>query len=68
VQIATVPAPIAPQPYTPNFVYAVRTDQDVLDATQNAQAYCLSTGAGRVLSTIGATASGGRTITFQCIP
>lgn len=70
VRTATAPAPlpIPPQPYNPNFVYSFRSDQELLDATRNAQTYCLNNGAQRMISTIGTSANGPRTITFQCLP
>jgi len=63
-----MPQPIPSQPYTPNFSYTVASDQDLLNAARNAQAYCLSNGAERVVSTIGTSETGLRTVSFQCQP
>ncbi|SEH25915.1 hypothetical protein [Magnetospirillum fulvum] len=68
VAIVPVPLPVSPQTYNPNLIYSFRSDQELVDASRSAQSYCLSNGAEQVISTIGTSASGLRTITFQCVP
>ena len=64
--VQTSPAP-APQPqFNPNLTYNYRTDQELLDASRNAQAYCMNSGAPRMSSNIVTNANGTKTITFQC--
>ena len=58
---------IAPPPqYNPNLTYNYRTDQGLLEASRNAQAYCMNNGSQRVTSNIVANADGSKTVTFQC--
>lgn len=58
-----------PQPaYAPNLTYTYRTDQELLDALQNAQVYCASSGAQQVGSSIIPNTNGTRTVTFRCNP
>lgn len=60
-------APVASQPsYNPNLTYNYRSDKELLDASQNARAYCVSNGAQQAISTITPNANGTRTVTFQC--
>jgi hypothetical protein len=49
-----------------NLTYSYRTDQELLDATRSAQTYCMNNGSQQVVSNIGTTADGSRTVTFQC--
>jgi hypothetical protein len=51
-----------------NLTYSYRTDQDLLDASRSAQTYCMNNGSQQVVSNIGTTADGSRTVTFQCTP
>jgi len=64
------PAPqAAPQPqFNPNLTYNYRTDQELLDASRNAQIYCMNSGSQQVISNIVTNANGTKTITFQCSP
>jgi hypothetical protein len=57
-----VVAPANPLAYT----YA--TDQELLNASANAQAYCTSRGMPRATSTVTTNSNGTRTITFRCGP
>jgi hypothetical protein len=60
-------AAAAPQPqYNPNLTYNYRTDQELLDASRNAQIYCMNNGSQQVVSNIVANANGTKTVTFQC--
>lgn len=64
------PAPqLAPLPqYNPNLTYNYRTDQELVDASRNAQTYCLNNGAQQVISTMGTNLNGTKNVTFQCSP
>jgi hypothetical protein len=52
--------------FDPNLSYAYRTDQELLNGSQNAQAYCLENGSTRVVSHVVRNSNGTRTVTFQC--
>lgn len=68
VQSSAVPA-AAPQPqFNPNLTYNYRTDQELLDASRNAQIYCMNNGAQQMVSNIVTNANGTKTVTFQCNP
>ena len=64
VQAAMQMAP--PQQFSPNLSYSYRTDPELLVASQNAQTYCMNSGSQPVVSNIASSASGARTVTFQC--
>jgi len=68
VGMAPQPLPAAPQSYNPNLIYSFRSDQELVDASRSAQTYCVNNGAEQVISTIGTSVTGLRTITFQCVP
>jgi hypothetical protein len=62
-------APAVPQtPFNPNLTYNYRSDQDLLDASRNAQSYCASNGRQQVVSDITSNANGTRVVTFRCSP
>jgi|SRR5271165_484660 len=63
----TMPMSSPPQ-YNPNLTYNYRTDQELLDASRNAQTYCMNNGSQQVISNIVTNADGTRTVTFQCSP
>lgn len=64
-----VQGPVAPQPqFNPNLTYNYQTDQELLNASRNAQAYCMNNGSQQVISNISNNANGTRTVTFQCGP
>lgn len=63
----TTLATLSPR-YDPNLTYSYQTDMELLTASQNAQAYCTSTGAGQALSNIVASPAGTRMVTFHCSP
>ena len=64
-----VPPRTAPPPqFNPNLTYNYRTDQELLDASRNAQIYCMNSGSQQVISNIVTNANGTKTITFQCSP
>ncbi|HVJ51447.1 MAG TPA: hypothetical protein VM689_03250 [Aliidongia sp.] len=57
----------APQPrFDPGLTYSYRTDQDLLDASRNAQTYCMNNGSQQVVSNFGTGADGSRTVNFRC--
>jgi len=62
-------SPSAPQPqYDPNLIYDYRTDQELVDATRNAQIYCMNDGLQQELSDIVTNSDGSKTVTFHCRP
>jgi hypothetical protein len=61
-----VPAPV-PAPVNPGMTYTYRTDQELLDASRNAEAYCMRYGT-PMNSSIVTNPNGTKTVTFQCGP
>jgi exopolysaccharide biosynthesis predicted pyruvyltransferase EpsI len=61
----TLPAP-APAP--PSQSYSYRTDQELVQASQTADAYCLRYGSQPMMSNIVTNPDGTKTVTFQCGP
>jgi methionyl-tRNA formyltransferase len=60
-------APMASPPqFDPNLTYNYRTDAELLDASQNAQMYCMNNGSRQVISNIVTNTNGTKTVTFQC--
>ena len=62
---AALPAP-APVPVSPPLSYSYRTDQELVQASQTASAYCSQNGALPMTSRVTTNADGSRTVTFQC--
>jgi len=56
------PAPVPPAPLT----YSYRTDQELVQASQTASAYCMQNGALPMTSRVTTNADGSRTVAFQC--
>jgi hypothetical protein len=56
----------APPPTTPGQSYTYRTDQELVQSSQTATAYCLKYGSQPMTSSIVTNANGTRTATFQC--
>lgn len=56
------------QAFNPNLSYTYRTDQELLNGSQSAQAYCSTNGSSQVVSNIVRNSNGTRTVTFQCRP
>ena len=54
------------QAFDPDLTYSYRTDQELLDASWNAQTYCMNNGSQRAVSDIRTDADGSRTVVFQC--
>jgi hypothetical protein len=50
----------------PNLTYSYRTDQELLQASRTAEAYCTSNGSRRVVSNITTNVDGSKTVVFQC--
>ena len=58
----------APPQFNANLTYTYRTDQELLDASRNAQSYCMNKGSQQVVSNIVTNPNGTKTVTFQCSP
>ena len=59
----TVPVP---PPVNPNLSYTYRTDQELVQASQAASAYCLRNGSQPMTSRMVTNSDGTKTVTFQC--
>ena len=62
---AAVSAP-APVPVNPPLSYSYRTDQELVQASQTASAYCAQNSALPMTSRVTTNLDGSRTVTFQC--
>ncbi len=67
-ECVTTTMAVAPAQFNPNLTYTYQTDRDLLDASRNAQTYCMNSGSQQVVSSIVTNANGTRTVTFQCSP
>ena len=56
----------APAPAPPGQTYTYRTDQELIQASQTADAYCVRLGSQPKMSSIVANSDGTKTVTFQC--
>lgn len=56
----------AGQGYGSDLTYSYRTDQDLLDASQDAEAYCFDRNARLAVSDIRNNSDGSKTIAFRC--
>jgi hypothetical protein len=56
----------APPPTTPTQSYTYQTDQELVQASQTAGAYCLKYGSQPMTSSIVTNPNGTKTVTFQC--
>lgn len=65
--VQTSSSAMSPQ-FNSNLVHNYRSDQELLDASRNAQIYCASNGARQVTSNIVSNPNGTKTVTFQCRP
>jgi hypothetical protein len=63
VRTAALPTPA---PVNPNLSYTYRTDQELVQASQTASAYCLKYGSQPMTSRMVTNSDGTRTVTFQC--
>jgi hypothetical protein len=63
VRTAALPAPV---PVNPSLSYTYRTDQELVQASQTASAYCLKHGSQPMTSRMVTNSDGTRTVTFQC--
>ena len=59
------PPPQSPPP-PPSLSYTYRTDQELVQASQTAGAYCLKNGSQPMTSSMVTNPDGSRTVTFQC--
>ena len=59
------PPPQSPPP-PPSLSYTYRTDQELVQASQTAGAYCAKYGSQPMTSIMGTNPDGTRTVTFQC--
>jgi exopolysaccharide biosynthesis predicted pyruvyltransferase EpsI len=57
-----------PPPTTPSQSYTYRTDQELVQASQTAGAYCLQYSSQPMTSSIVTNPNGTKTVTFQCGP
>ena len=68
-QVAVASPPVVVSVPAPSpLVYSYATDQQLLNATRNAQAYCLSVGTPQMTSVVVNNPNGSRTVTFHCGP
>jgi hypothetical protein len=56
----------ASAPVNPNLSYTYRTDQELVQASQTANAYCLKSGSQPTTSNMVTNSDGTKTVTFQC--
>jgi len=56
----------APVPNTPSQSYTYRTDQELVQASQTAGAYCQKYGSQPMTSSMVTNPDGSRTVTFRC--
>jgi hypothetical protein len=63
--VAMAPVPVMPAPVPTPMAYTYRTDQELLDASRSAEAYCMRSGM-VTTSTIVTNANGTKTASFQC--
>ncbi len=66
VPAATATTTTSPAVQSSNLIYNYRTDQELLNASRSAQAYCMRNGSSQVISTIVSNGDGSKTVTFQC--
>ena len=53
-------------PVNPNLTYTYGSDTELLNASRNAQTYCINNGSSQVISNITTNTDGTKTVTFQC--
>jgi hypothetical protein len=62
-----LPAATPPQAVVgSNLNYSYRTNQELLDASRSAQAYCMDNGSQQAIPSIRTNTDGSRTVLFQC--
>jgi len=66
--VAMAPAAAPQQSFNPNLTYNYRSDQELLEASRNAEIYCVNNGSQRTTSSVVTNPDGSRTVTFQCAP
>lgn len=65
---ATTTVVPATQSLGSSMAYSYTSDQDLLIASQNAQAYCQANGSQRAVTTTVLNTNGTKSLTFQCVP
>lgn len=61
-------AAVSTPSYNPNLAYNYRSDQELLNASRNAQTYCMNNGSQQVISNVVTNSNGTKTVTFRCSP
>ena len=56
------------QASNPSVTYKYNSDQELLDASRNAQVYSMNSGSQQMISNMATNANGTKTVTFQCSP
>jgi hypothetical protein len=56
-----------PPQYNSNLTYNYRTDGELLDASRNAQIYCMNNGGQQAVSNIGTGPNGDGSVSFRCV-
>ena len=64
--VRTTPAALPAPPAAPSQSYTYRTDQELVQASQAASAYCMSYGSQPMTSSMVMNPNGTKTVTFQC--
>jgi len=65
--VPMAPAQVQYIPVTPGMSYSYRSDQELLDGSRNAQAFCANNGQ-QAVSNITQSVNGVRTVSYQCMP
>ncbi|MEX0694022.1 MAG: hypothetical protein WD075_06235 [Rhodospirillales bacterium] len=63
-----IPAPVTVLAADPSLSYTYSSDQELLNASRNAQVYCMNNAMRQVSSSTVINANGTKTISFQCGP
>lgn len=63
----TTQAPVLPPQYNPNLGSTYMTDQELVDASRNAQIYCMNNGSQQVISNVTTNLNGSKTVSFRCV-
>lgn len=57
---------MAAQPWDPTVMHSYRSDQELLDASHNADLYCMEHGSQRAVATVVTNPDGSRNLSFAC--
>lgn len=66
--LASAPSTVTTTPFNTGLAYPYQNDQDLLEASRNADSYCLNNGSQRAVATIVTNADGTKNVTFRCEP